>query len=168
MFARKVNISSNEMRNTNYLFTKKNSWHEGDEPTWTTWFLQLSFLTERRNILQLQIDLQKFLAGNVIPADAWFATSSSCYKWRVELVDDSDGVVIMSSQAVTQPANTTLSDGVKDVRLAGPPAKLLIGHKIESEHTLDDPGGVGLNAMDAEGNSFAERPLLGDVEYSST
>lgn len=55
---------------------------------------------------------------------------------------------------MTGPANTALSGGTKDDRLAGPMAGLLIAHKIGS---FDDLEGAGLEAMDAVGEYHSEK-----------
>lgn len=64
-------------------------------------------------------------------------------RWLVELVDDSGSVVIRLLQDMTEPVNTILSNGVEDGWLAGPPAELFIGHKIEPMHALDSPESHG-------------------------
>lgn len=51
------------------------------------------------------------------------------------------GCAIRSLKGVTKPANTVLTDGARDVRLACPSAGFLIGHKIEPEHPIDSSEG---------------------------
>lgn len=73
--------------------------------------------------------------NNIILMAAWFATRSSpVYKWWVKLVDDSGKAVIRSLQDMTEPANTTLNDGMGDIRLAGLPTELVIRHKIGHQY----------------------------------
>lgn len=50
---------------------------------------------------------------------------------RVELVNDSGKVINVWSQVVTNSANIGLSDGVENVRLAGPPVEVFFGHKFD-------------------------------------
>lgn len=65
--------------------------------------------------------------GNVLPATAWSAMRPSpVCRWCVELVDDFGSMVIRPLQDMTNPVNTVLIDGVKNVWLAGPPVELLI------------------------------------------
>lgn len=53
--------------------------------------------------------------------------------------------------------NRALSDGAKDVWLAGPLAELLIEHKVGPVHPLDDSEGVELKAIDTVRDGLAER-----------
>lgn len=55
------------------------------------------------------------------------------------------------------PANTALSDGAEDVWLAGPLAELLIEHKVEPLHPLDDSECVKLKGIDTVREGLAER-----------
>lgn len=47
-------------------------------------------------------------------------------KLQIELVDDSGGMVIKSSQDMTEPANTMFSNAAKVAQLTVPATKLLI------------------------------------------
>lgn len=78
----------------------------------------LTVLAECRDIFQSQFDLLKILADDVLSAASWSAAKSPpVNRQRGKLIDDSGGMVISSSQDVTKPANSVLSDGAKDVWL---------------------------------------------------
>lgn len=73
--------------------------------------------------------------NNIILMAALFATRSSpVYRWCIELVDDTGKVVIRSLHHMTEPANTTLNNGVGDTRLAGLPTELIIRHTIRHQY----------------------------------
>lgn len=62
-----------------------------------------------------QINLLEVLTDDVLATAAWFATRSVLVcRWLVELVDDSGGADIRSSQDITVLASKLLSDGVED------------------------------------------------------
>lgn len=78
------------------------------------------------------------------------------------MVDDAGRSAIRSSQDVTKPANTALSDGAEDVRLAGTLTRFLNGHIIGPVQSVDGPG-VGREVMSAGGEGLGERPRIGAV-----
>lgn len=92
-------------------------------------------MADRWNILQRQIILLGFLAGDVLSEVVWSAARSSpVCRWLVELVDPSGRVVITSSHYVTMPA---LSDGAENAWLVGPQGELLIGDKTGPMYPID-------------------------------
>lgn len=67
----------------------------------------------------------------------------------------------VSSQAITEPANSAQVDGTDDVRLAGHPAKPLI--ESQPVHSLDGSECMGLDAMHAGGEGFSEKSRVDTV-----
>lgn len=97
-------------------------------------------MAEHWNILQSQIYLLEVLEDGVLLAAAICAAISfPVCKWRVGLVDNSGGVVLRSSQDVTESAN-----------MAGLQAELLIGHKIGLVHLFDGLECAGTQAIYCE------------------
>lgn len=63
----------------------------------------------------------------------------------------------MSSQDVTKPVHTALSDDAEDARLAGHTEELFIGHKIVQVNPLYGTYNAGFEDMDVRGEDLAER-----------